>query len=78
MVAVGIHREGTWWLVIGGTLDERWGGIKACGARMPAGECAVSVVLVRAVPVLCLMHGAQAWGGFPCQVICRRVGSHGW
>ena len=35
----------------------------ACGARMLAGVCAVSVVVVRAVLVSCLMDGVRARGG---------------
>ena len=45
---------------------------------MLAGVCAVSVVLVRAVPVLCLVDGVQAWGEVPCRVICRGPSFHGW
>ena len=37
----------------------------ACGACMLAGVCAVSVVLVRAVLVSCLVDGVQARGGGP-------------
>ena len=40
--------------------------------------CALSVVLVRALLVLCLLDGVQAWDGVPCRVVCRGVGSHGW
>ena len=49
----------------------------ACGTRMLAGVCAVSVVLVL-VPVLCLVDGVEPWGGVPYRVVCRGVGSQGW
>ena len=39
------------------------GAIRACGSRMLAGVSAVSVVLVRALSVSCLVDGVQARGG---------------
>ena len=75
MVAVGIHRGGTRWLVVGG-VDGQWcPGMGACGTRMLAAACAV---LVRAVPLLCLVDSVGARGGVPCREICRGVVSHGW
>ena len=64
MAYTGGARGGGWLAV---TVDGWWcAGMGACGARMLAGVCAVSVVLVRAVPVLCLVDGAQAlWGPVP-------------
>ena len=66
VVAVGTHRGGTRWLAVGGTCGPTvvWG-MGACGARMLAGVCAVSVVLVRAVSVSCLVDGVQARGQGP-------------
>ena len=58
VVAAGARREacGGWRLTV--PLGGRWrGGMGACGGRMLAGVCAVFVVLVRAVPVLCLVDG---------------------
>ena len=42
----------------------RRGGMGAGGARMPVGVCAVPVVPVCAVPVLCSVDGVATWWGF--------------
>ena len=58
MVAAGVRRGGMQWLAVGGTCERTvaWGN-GAGGARMLVGVCAVTVVPVCAVPVLCLVDG---------------------
>ena len=46
----------------------------ACGVRMLAGVCAVSVVLVRAGSLSCLMDGVRARRGGPVSVGMPRGG----
>ena len=51
---------GGWWYLL---TDGGVGGIGACGARMLLGVCAVPVVLVCAVRVLCLVDVVWVWFG---------------
>ena len=58
VVAAGARRGGMRWLPMAVPVDGRWlGEMGACGVRMLVVVCAVPVVLVRAVPVLCLADG---------------------
>ena len=58
MVAAGVRRGGMRWLAVGGTCGGTVvGGMGAGGARMRVGVCALPVVPVCAVPVLCPVDG---------------------